>query len=250
MSHTLRTRFCEDIVAEFMPPAHDSNRVVIFADGMPSLPHKKWLLRLFSKWGFWVFHPRYRGSWESGGTFLDHDPTEDILDVVREIKKGVVTSVWDGVEYTLDAKQIYVIGASFGGPAAILSSKSELVDKIIAISPVVDWPSEQLSVDEPMDWLEGAVNRAFGNAYRFSTEDWKRLSDGAFYNPMSEIDTLDKDKVLVIHTMDDTVVLPGPVQEFSERLDCAFLLLKKGGHVPKRIWKSWWLRRKVLSFLS
>ncbi len=65
--YTLRTRFAKDIVCEFLPPSRPQklDKVVILADGMPSVPSKKSVLEYFSKKGFWVFHPRYRGAWES-----------------------------------------------------------------------------------------------------------------------------------------------------------------------------------------
>lgn len=249
MAHTLRTKFKDEIVAEFLMPENDSKKVIIFADGMPSVPNKKKLLQLFSKLGFWVFHPRYRGSWESSGQFLDHDPTDDILDVIEQLPKGFKNS-YDNTEYKLQPEHVTVIGASFGGPAAILSTKSDLVDKAIAISPVVDWPTEELSVDEPMSWLEGFVNSAFGNGYRFDSEDWARLSRGEFYNPATQLDEIKKEKVLVVHTMDDTVVLPGPILKFIDDIDCESIIMKSGGHVPKKLFSSWFLRRKILRFLN
>src|ERR1700690_1536481 len=80
----LRTRFARDIVAEFLPPARrgKKQRVIILCDGMPSIPRKQPLAEFLARKGYWVFYPRYRGAWESGGEFLRRSPHLDILDVV------------------------------------------------------------------------------------------------------------------------------------------------------------------------
>src|SRR5664279_2824021 len=79
-----RTRFKHDIVAEFLPPARvgRTQRAIILCDGMPSIPRKQPLAEFLSSKGYWVFYPRYRGAWESGGEFLERSPHLDILDVI------------------------------------------------------------------------------------------------------------------------------------------------------------------------
>src|SRR5947209_18180919 len=109
-----RTRFKREIVAEFLPPvrARKRQRVIILCDGMPSVPRKQPLMQFLSAKGYWVFYPRYRGAWESGGQFLDRSPHEDILDVVAELPKGVRESAF-GREFQLSPDEIFVIGGSF-----------------------------------------------------------------------------------------------------------------------------------------
>ncbi|MGA7303175.1 MAG: hypothetical protein WBX10_22840, partial [Candidatus Sulfotelmatobacter sp.] len=118
-----RTRLKKEIVAEILPPARAGKRqrVIILCDGMPSIPRKQGLCEFLAGRGFWVVYPRYRGAWESGGEFLQHSPHEDILDVVDELPKGFVESAF-GRRFSVIADQIFVIGGSFGGAAAILSS--------------------------------------------------------------------------------------------------------------------------------
>jgi hypothetical protein len=84
-----RPRFKKEIVVEFLPPARPGKRqrVIILCDGMPSIPRKQALVEYLSTKGYWVFYPRWRGAWESGGQFLERSPHEDILDVVSEQKK-------------------------------------------------------------------------------------------------------------------------------------------------------------------
>ena len=81
LMHLLRTRFKKDIVCEFLPSSRKSKKAIVFCDGMPALPSKKKLLQFYAKKGFWCFHLRYRGSWESSGGFLKISPAQDISDL-------------------------------------------------------------------------------------------------------------------------------------------------------------------------
>src|SRR5579884_2912321 len=85
-----RTRFKKEIVAEFLPPIRRSrkHKVIILCDGMPSVPSKQPLAEFLARHGYWVFYPRWRGAWESDGTFLEKSPAEDIADVISGIEKG------------------------------------------------------------------------------------------------------------------------------------------------------------------
>lgn len=249
MGHLLRARFAGDIIAEFLPPKKPSNKVVILCYGMPGMPSIKRTMHYIAKQGYWAFLPRYRGSWESGGTFLDHSPHEDILDVISELDKPI-KSIWDGAEYKIEDPEVYVVGASFGGPAAILCSPDKRVKKAVATAPVVDWKKEKESPAEPMEWLGGAVRDAFGEAYRFSDADWERLSNGEFYNPVDHMDEIDPEKLMIIHAEDDDVVLYEPVAQFAEDVGCRFISLKRGGHLGSKTLMNWRVRRKIWKFLK
>src|SRR3989344_658233 len=129
--HAFRTRFKKDIVAEFLPPRRPSKKVIIFAGGMPSVPaNGSRLVEFFSKKGFWVFYPRYRGTWESSGKFLNISPEQDVIDVINQLPKGF-RSAWDGKVYRVIPKELYVVGVSFGGPAAILAIRDPRVTNAI-----------------------------------------------------------------------------------------------------------------------
>ena len=134
-----RTRFKNEIVAEFLPPARAGKRqkVIVLCDGMPSIPTKQPLANFLSAKGYWVFYPRWRGAWESGGRFLAKSPHQDILDVIGELPRGVKELAF-GQKFALSPDEVFVIGGSFGGAAAILCSLDERVKKAIANCPVVD----------------------------------------------------------------------------------------------------------------
>lgn len=226
--YILRTRFKKDIVAEFLAPKRKSQKVIIFCDGMPSVPSKKKLLEFFAKKGYWVFHPRYRGSWESGGRFLKISPHQDILDIIGQLPRGF-KNLWSGEVYKLNPKSIYIFGSSFGGTAAVLASADSRITKAVAFSPVVDWTAR--SKAEPFDKLHKFTKEAFGNGYRFSKKDWDKLKSGEFYNPAAHVSEIKGNKIFIIHAKDDDIVNWRPVQKFAKKTGCRFLLLKKGGHL-------------------
>ena len=118
-----RTRFKNEIVSEFLPPARrgKKDRVIILCDGMPSIPRKQPLAEFLAKKGYWVFYPRYRGSWESDGAFLAKPPQQDIRDVIDQLRQPIVESAFRQ-KFICDPRELFVIGGSFGGAAAILSS--------------------------------------------------------------------------------------------------------------------------------
>lgn len=243
--YPLRTWFANEILTEFFPPylgneEKSSNRVIIFCDGAPGVPGSPRLMKYWSNKGYWVFRPRYRGSWESKGIFLEKDPTEDLLDIISELGSPMMDE-WNQIEYTCNPEEIFVMGKSFGGPAAIFASKDSRVKKVVAMSPVIDWraPSE----DEPLEHWPDMVERSFGSGYRTNQDIWKKLQTGEFYNPMLHIPELDGAKIMLVHALDDTDIRAKEVQEFAEQTGSTLYMLKKGGHNPIRL-DSWrWMRR-------
>lgn len=228
--HTLRTRFAREIITEFLPPSRPTKkqRVIIICGGMPGFPGKKDILQFYSKKGFWSFNPRYRGSWESDGRFLAKSPHLDVLDVIDQLPKGFVDS-FSGQKYKVQPDQIFIVGTSFGGPAAILASLDKRVTKVICISPVVDWKVP--GKIESIKTLTKFVTDGFGQAYRISKSGWKKLSSGKFYNPVSYITKLDPKKILIIHAKDDDVVTFKPVKEFANKTGAKLITLSRGGHL-------------------
>ncbi|MCF6276417.1 MAG: prolyl oligopeptidase family serine peptidase [Candidatus Magasanikbacteria bacterium] len=244
--HTLRAKFKNEIIAEFLPPKHNSDKIVILCDGLPTLPNKKKLLKFFSKKGFWVFHLRYRGTWESGGEFLQNSPEQDVLDIIDELPKGFKDG-WNGDKYKVNPKEVCVVGSSFGGATALMCARSDLVKKVVAFSPLVDWtePSEE----EPLDKFVEQIKNSFYNAYRSTDKNWQKLLTGKFFNPINHINEIDGKKVLVFHAKDDKIINFNPVQNFCKKIGATFILKKKGGHFSlSKLMRFgfWWKVRKFL----
>src|SRR5579872_875612 len=173
-----RTRFKKEIVAEFLPPARKikRQRVIILCDGMPSMPRKQPLMQFLAEKGYWVIYPRWRGAWESDGEFLAKSPVEDIRDILDELPKGLTEHAF-GKKFALKPDEVFVIGGSFGGAAAILASMDKRVKKTVANCPVVDW---SILNDEQQKETSNAsyaayIREAWGNGYRLSAKNWNKL---------------------------------------------------------------------------
>jgi pimeloyl-ACP methyl ester carboxylesterase len=179
-----------------------------------------------------VFYPRYRGSWESGGTFLEKSPHEDILDVIGGLQKEFRELAF-GRRFRVAPDEVFVIGGSFGGAAAILASLDSRVKKVVANCPVVDWTilarSEKAETSNPS--YAGYIREAFGNGYRLSDRNWKKLHRGGFYNPMDHAGKVMAEKVLMFHAQDDPFVPYRSVEKFARQTGVQLKLFRRGGHL-------------------
>jgi len=230
----LRTRFKRRIVAEFLPPIRErkEQRGIILCDGMPSIPRKQPLMEFLAGKGYWVFYPRYWGAWESGGAFLERSPHLDILDVIDALPRGFRELAF-GERFTLKPDEIFVIGGSFGGAAAILSSLDRRVKRVIANCPVVDWTilaeAEKAETSNPS--YAAYIREAFGHGYRLTDRNWRKLRSGKFYNPAYHADEIDPTKIMMFHAKDDPNVPYKSVSNFAKRTGVKLNTLQRGGHV-------------------
>lgn len=229
-----RTRFNKEIVAEFLPPSRTvkKQKLILLCDGMPSIPRKQSLAEFLAAKGFWVIYPRYRGAWESGGEFLAKSPHQDIADILDELPKELEEIAF-GRRFRLAPDQVFVIGGSFGGAAAILLSLDSRAKRVVANCPVVDW-----SILDPAEKAETSnasyaayIRQAFGNAYRLSDENWAKLRNGVFYNPWHHRNEIDGSKVLMFHAKDDPNVPYQRTRDFAELTGARLRSIQRGGHI-------------------
>jgi esterase/lipase len=229
-----RTRFNREIVTEFLPPVRSgkTQKAIILCDGMPSIPRKQPLAEFLSGKGYWVFYPRYRGAWESGGEFLEKSPHEDILDVIGGLS-AEFRELGFGKRFRVPADELFVIGGSFGGAAAILASLDPRVKKVIANCAVVDWgilrQSEKKETSNAS--YSAYIREAFGNGYRLSERNWKKLHNGRFYNPADHAQEVIASKVMMFHAQDDPFVPYRSVKKFAELTGVRLKMFRRGGHL-------------------
>jgi pimeloyl-ACP methyl ester carboxylesterase len=244
-----RTRFKNEIVAEFLPPSRPrkKQKLIILCDGMPSIPRKRPLSEFLAAKGFWVIYPRYRGAWESGGEFLAKSPHEDILDVLDELPKGLEEIAF-GQRFRLAPHQVFVIGGSFGGAAAILLSLDPRVNRVVANCPVVDWSilDQAEKAETSKENYADYIREAFGNGYRLSDVNWKKLRSGTFYNPWHRRKEIDGSKVLMFHAKDDPNVPYERTRKFAEITGATLKTLKRGGHISTNyVVRKYWAQIKT-----
>jgi pimeloyl-ACP methyl ester carboxylesterase len=247
-----RTRFKTDIVAEFLPAARTrkKQRVIILCDGMPSVPRKQPLARFLAEKGYWVIYPRWRGAWESDGDFLEHSPEQDLRDIIAELPRGLRESAF-GQKFKLKPDEIFVIGGSFGGAAAILASLDARIKGVVANCPVVDWrildEEQQKETSNPS--YPAYLREAFGNAYRLKDKNWNKLRSGKFFNPAHEIKRLAPEKILLFHAKDDPYIPWQSVRQFALTAGIKLKLLARGGHLKteETVIRHW---RQIKRFLE
>lgn len=245
---SIRTRFARDIVAEVFFPEKQTGKVAILAIGAPSGSSKKERLQFLARQGYVAVFPRYRGTWESDGYFLEHSPADDIRDVILELeKKKFVINVATGEVFPVKIKAVHLFGGSFGGPAVLMNTHLSIVKKVIAYSPVIDWSVE--GEDEPFDEFVRYSCLGYGGAYRPKhTSDWQKLVRTDFYNPIAHVKTIDGKKVFIMHAKDDTNVPCDPVVPFAEKIGASYYIKPHGGHHIK--FEHQFLWKKVRAFLK
>jgi pimeloyl-ACP methyl ester carboxylesterase len=234
-----RTRFQKQIVAEFLPPSKPvkNQKLILLCDGMPSIPRKQPLAQFLAAQGFWVIYPRYRGAWESDGDFLDTSPHQDILDIIDELQSDAppkeIAEIAFGRRFRLAPQQIFVIGGSFGGAAAILTSPDPRVARVVANCPVIDWKtlwrSEKLETSK--ESYAEYIREAFGNSYRLSDANWNKLQRGDFYSPWHRRREIIASKVMIFHPKDDPNVPYEGSRQFAEATGVKLKTMPGGGHI-------------------
>ena len=231
MKHLIRTRFAKDIVAEVQLPERQTGKIAILASGLPSAPPKRSVFEFLIKQGYVVIAFRYRGTWESGGTFLKESPAKDVALIVDELaKKRSIMDSYNQIAIPIVVKQVHLFGSSFGGPAVLLNSHLPLVTKVVALSPVIDWNEE--SETEPFDFFVRFTREGFGSAYRLENDKaWQKLLDSDIYDPLSKHKGIDGKKVFIIGTGDDEVTPSILIPELAVLTRAQFYIKPKGGHL-------------------
>ncbi len=255
----LRTKFKGEILSEFLPPIIDgqfapnsSHKIIILTKGFPGYPGKATEAAEFlSQRGFWVFTPRYRGTWESDGIFLEQAPHYDILDLISELKSGFI-ELWSGQKMSIPEPEIYIFGTSFGGAVALNLALHEEIKKVVALSPVVDWQVESQTdgFKKEFDY----ANLAFANCYRLGSAGHQKLIEEKDFSPSTKITEFQNrkigDKILIFHCKDDAIVPFQPTKDFAQNIGCELVELNEGGHLSSSQIVDEFFWTKIKSFLK
>lgn len=249
MKHLIRTRIANDIICEVAFPARQQGRVALVCPGAPGSPFKNEVLTFLASKGYVAILMRYRGTWESGGTFLEHPPTKDVTDIIDYlVKKKSIVDAWNNEKIAIKIKYIDLFGASFGGPAVLLNSKHPKVRKVIALAPVIDW--RNCGAGETFESYVQFSEVGFGGAYRVKNKrDWNKFLQKDFYNPITMLDKINPKKCFIIQTLDDDSCPVENVEALEKLLPISIYYKQKGGHLGVRyiLHKFYW--RKTEAFL-
>lgn len=249
-THLIRTRFGKDIVAEVQLPERQTGKIAILASGLPATPPRRVVFDFLGDKGYVVIAFRYRGAWESGGVFLEHSPADDVTIVIDTlIAEKQIMDLYNEVAIPITVKKIHLFGNSFGGPAVLLNSKHKAVNKVVALSPVLDWRKE--SKGEPFQFFIRFTEKAFGSAYRVAHRNvWQKLIDTPLYDPTRKADHIDPKKVFIIGTADDEVTPSSEIKTLRETLSFSYYIKPKGGHLSFTDLTNQFYWKKIKAFLD
>src|SRR5262249_5086138 len=157
---------------------------------------------------------------------LEKSPAKDLSDILDELPTRIREAAF-GKTFALSPEEVYVIGGSFGGTAAILSTLDPRIRKAIANCPVVNWnilqKEQKKETSNPS--YAAYIQEAFGNGYRLSAKNWAKLNSGTFFNPAHHIDELSASKILMFHAKDDPYIPWRSVERFASRANIPLKLV-------------------------
>ncbi len=208
------------------------SEAIILCDGLPTAPRQKETLEFLASQGYLVIYPRYKGTWESGGIFLQEDPSKDIIEIAEFVKKGIFKELFNDLIFSFKINKIFIIGTSFGGSIALSTAGSPIVDTIVACSPVVSFKNFNKNNDEQdLKKIGEFIQKAFRNAYRMNIGGWGQLLSGEIIDPAKYLGKNRKvKKICIFQSEKDPTVNYKYVQDFANELNLSFNLLKGDTH--------------------
>ena len=211
-----------DIVFEFLPANHQTNQFVILCEGLPCIPNRGVLMAQLSREGWNVIYPRYRGTWESLGTFLEISPADDIQQICKAFSVGIEIR-----NQTYLAKNISLLGSSFGGGVALCLADHPLISSLVALSPVVDFSSNPATFDS----LKRYPSEMYSGAYRFSKDSWQSLIEGRLLIPQDHLSSKSLKKITVFAGELDPEIKTDDLRTFCERVNVPLIVYPEQSHL-------------------
>lgn len=232
---TFRTKE-NGVAIEFALPEKPNGGAMILCDGFPTVPQKKNVMDFFAQKGFAVFFPRYHGSWESDGVFLSDSPVQAIKTVLDLISSGDITEFYNNQTYDLKfIKKTIVIGGSFGGSIALQFVDDSRVNKVISISPVIDYSiMKEGGSGQDLNNVKRFVATCYGLAYRIDDKAWDELMTGKLLNPYNvKKDRINFPSILLLASSLDNSVPIGPIKDYQKFIggETQFIVTNFKGHL-------------------
>lgn len=222
----------KNIILEFIPSAIKKIKgVIIICPGLPDVPKYKSLMHILANQGFYVIQPRYKGTWESGGTFANHSPVKDVENIINYITKNKLIELYSYKAFNIKKYKLFILGSSFGGTVALSLIKNKKISKIVSLSPIVNFKTHDNSEEQDLIWLGSFIQRAFFNAYRFSIKDWKKMMKGELFNPVQKLPADLAKKLMIFYDESDPVIDYRQIEEYISANNIKFFKVNGVGHL-------------------
>lgn len=186
----------------------NSNKLMVIASGCPSDYNETEMIHFLHIRGYDVLTFHYTASGKSKGIKF-RLPQEDLLDVVKKYKNHY--------------EQISVIGNSYGGYAALALKNyaHPQINKIIAISPVVDFKKVH-----SISTLPKYLSDTQPGWYRFQKHEFLNFIEHA---PILT-NTHPKNTIIIHGALDEQINI-SDIETYCKNFDAEFINLKKAGHL-------------------
>jgi len=240
------------IISEIFFPEKGNGKAIVISYGLPSSPlgNDSIVVRKFLKNGFVVCCPRYIGTHDSYGKFTFRDALKTIENTVEFLVKGKGVSLWSLKKIEWKAKEIILMGGSFGGAVSlVVGADNRYVKKIVAFCP----PTRFEGREGIRKTLLAAVMRGWENTWRGVNKNvWKGIRT---CTPLEHVTGLKKKDVLLIHGKKDDVVPYEESMELYNKIKTGkgrhkLVLLKMTEHGGNSLMRRDGIFREVLKFIS
>jgi len=166
--------FSEDIVSK-----RSKAPAIVFLNGMPRPSGIEKIATHFVDAGYIFFNVYYPGYWEGRDTLKFSELPEKVSELGKFLKEGQAKDIINGGELPFSASELYLIGSSFGGTVS-LTVADGIFEKIIAVSPLVDFSKHQAIIDDLFVKLD-----FFSPVIRLSYDAEEAKSDFDLLDPAS-----------------------------------------------------------------
>jgi esterase/lipase len=206
---------------DMSPKVAEERKAIIFLLGLPGSPKEYEVFRYFKSKGFDILLPRYEGTWESKGKFLERAPSVAVDELIAALKIGIALS--DGNIYK--SNNVFVLGASFGGGVSLTLKNSEIVKAVCALSPVISFKNVN-----KIETLGTYLSTQEEGNYRFTDTQWGKLISDSLYSPITDM-SISPSNVLLIAGKSDDQIMYTEIQKFATDNGILNVEIEDAGHI-------------------
>ena len=201
------------IISEFLA-VENSDTTLILLDWLPSnISCKRDVMQKLASFWFSSIAPRYKGTWESEGEFLDHNPAEDIKEIINTIRDWEFIDLYNSTTCKLPSKKIVLIWVSFWWIVALdCIDGLRNNDKCLLISPLCDMVKFSHDLGDIRDF----VKNGFWRAYNFSLGNWDNMVNGKLFMTDYSLTRNFSDKIALLYDEKDSSILESDLINFCK----------------------------------